>query len=102
MNKLQPKDQGETSKQPPVLYGKDRLIQDIRDFVGKDGYVPVTERGNQPTMNMTAADYDGIILRMSIGREKRRRIEYTEMDETMLMNVILELFRYYNYCHLYA
>lgn len=102
MNKLQPKDQSETSKRPPVLYGKGRLIQDIKDFVGKDGYVPVTEHGNQPTMNMTAADYNGIELRMSIGREKRRRIEYTEMDETMLMNVILELFRYQNYCHLYA
>lgn len=102
MNKLQPKDQGETPKRPPVLYGKDRLIQDIKDFVGKDGYIPVTEHGNQPTMNMQAADYDGIELRMRIGCEKRRRIEYTEMDEQMLMNVILELFRYQNYCQLYA
>lgn len=102
MDKLQPKDQGETPKRPPVLYGKDRLVQDIKDYIGKDGYIPVTEHGNQPTMNMQAADYNGIELRMRIGREKRRRIEYTEMDEQMLMNVILELFRYQNYCHLYA
>lgn len=85
-----------------MLYGKDRLIQDIKDYVGKDGYIPVTEHAYQPTMNMQAADYDGIELKMRIGREKRRRIEYTEMDEQMLMNVILELFRYQNYCHLYA
>lgn len=91
MNKLQLKDQRGAPKRSPELYGKDRLIQDIKDFVGKDGYIP-----------MTATDYNGIELRMSIGREKRRRIEYTEMDETMLMNVILELFRYQNYCHLYA
>lgn len=102
MNKLQHKEQSGAPKRPPVLYGKDRLIQDIKDYIGKDGYIPVTEHGNQPTINMQAADYSGIELRMRIGREKRRRIEYTEMDEQMLINVILELFRYQNYCRLYA
>ena len=84
------------------LNATERLIKDIKDFVGEGGYVPVTEHGNKPTMNMQAADTNGIVLRWPIGRERRRRIEYSEMDTDMLKNVILELFRYQNYCQLYA
>ena len=101
MKRLQPVNQKDAMR-PVVLCGNDRLRQDIRDFVGKDGYIPVTEHGYQPTMNVYAVDEKGVLLRFPIGREKRRRIEFSEMDETMLKNVILELFRYMNWCHLYA
>ncbi len=101
MKKLEPKNQPEGIR-PPVLYGDDRLRQDIRDFVGEGGYIPITEHGYQPSINAYAVDENGILLRHPIGREKRRRIEFTEMDEAMLKNVILELFRYMNWCHLYA
>ena len=86
----------------PILYGKERLIQDIRDFVGKGGYIPLTEHGNQPTMNIYAVDENGVIFRFPIGKERKRRADFPEMNETMLINVILELFRYQNWCHLYA
>ena len=100
MQKLQPIQTPHKTR--PVKYGKDRLVQDIQEFVGEGGYLPLTEHGNRPTMNIAAADYNGIELRFPIGREKRRRIEYTEMDEKLLTNVILEIFRYQNWCHLYA
>lgn len=87
---------------PPVFNNeKERLIQDIRDFVGKDGNVPM-EHGFRPQLNASSFNYDGMVLRFPIGREHRRSIGYEEMDEAMLTKVILELFRYYNYCHLYA
>ncbi len=100
METLQP--QQTPTETRPILYGKERLIQDIRDFVGKDGYIPLTEHGNQPTMNIYAVDENGVILRFPIGKERKRRIDFPEMDETVLTNVILELFRYQNWCHLYA
>lgn len=81
---------------------KDRLIGDIRDYIGKDGNIPVTEHGNRPSLNASAFDYDGMVLRHQIGREHRKRIEYSEMDESMLKDVIIEIFRYGNFCRLYA
>jgi len=86
---------------PAITHNKERLIQDIREFVGPDGYVPF-EHGYNPTMNASAIDGDGIILRWPIGREKRHRIEFSDMDTGMLINVILELFRYQNHCHIRA
>ena len=102
MNRLQPEGGQSAAPVPPVsLTEKQRLIQDIRDFVGTGGYVPM-EHGYRPSLNATAFDYDGMVLRLRIGRERRTRIEYSEMNEADLMKVILELFRYYNYCQLYA
>ena len=102
MKRLPLKGQQPAAPVPPVFATeKERLIQDIRDFVGKDGNVPM-EHGFRPTLNASAFDYDGMALRFRIGKEHRTRIEYEEMDETMLTKVILDLFRYYNYCHLYA
>lgn len=43
-----------------------------------------------------------MILRHRIGKEHRKRIEYNEMDVEMLQKAIIELFRYANYCRLYA
>ena len=43
-----------------------------------------------------------MVLSHQIGREHRKRIEYSEMDESMLKNVIIEIFRYGNFCRLYA
>lgn len=87
--------------QQPVLYGDDKLRQDIREYVGDGGYIPF-EHGYRPTMNIQAVEPDRIHLRFPIGRNRRRTIPLSEMDGQMLMNVILELFRYQNYCHLYA
>ena len=87
---------------PPVLYGDDRLRQDIRDFVGEDGYIPF-EHGYNPAINAYAVDYEGIHLRAAQGTAKRKRVlKYEDMDTKMLTAVILDLFRYLNYCHLYA
>lgn len=80
---------------------KEKLIKDIRDFIGENGVVPM-EHGYRPELNATAFDYNGMVLYKLIGREHRTRIEYAEMEERMLTRVILELFRYYNYCRLYA
>ena len=93
--------QPETPVPPASKTEKERLIQDIRDFVGKDGNVPM-EHGFKPTLNASSFDYGGMALRFPIGKERRKRIEYEEMDEAMLTKVILDLFRYFNYCHLYA
>jgi len=101
MKRLQPKNLSPAPVPPVFPSEKARLVQDIRDFVGKDGYVPM-EHGFQPAMNASAFDENGMVLRHRIGREHRSRIEYDEMDETMLTNVIIDLFRYLNYCHLYA
>lgn len=102
MKRLTLKGQQHETPVPPVFKTeKERLIQDIRDFVGKDGNVPM-EHGYRPQLNASAFNYDGMVLSFPIGREHRRSIGYEEMDEAMLTKVILELFRYYNYCHLYA
>ena len=104
MKRLTLKEESVTARPAPPVYGseKERLIGDIHDYHGKDGYLPVTEHGNRPTLNASAFDYDGMILRFPIGKERRRRIDYSEMDEQMLKDVIIEIFRYYNFCHLYA
>lgn len=80
---------------------KERLIRDIREFVGPNGYVAF-EHGYRPTFNAAGVSDKQVDLRFAIGREHRRKIELEEMDEPMLIKIILELFRYYNYCHLYA
>ena len=85
----------------PILYGKERLIQDIKDFVGEGGNIPF-EHGYKPSLNASEVTSEGIILRQPISPKKGRKMSFEEMDEKMLTNVILELFRYYNYCHLYA
>ena len=94
--------QEQNNLKSPVPYGEDRLRQDIRDFVGKDGYIPF-EHGYRPAINAYAVDYEGIYLRAAEGAVKKKRIlKYEDMDTKMLTAVILDLFRYLNYCQLYA
>lgn len=94
---------GESTSPAPASFPteKEHLVRDIRDFIGEDGYIPM-EHGYRPTLNAYAFDQEGMLLRFPIGKERRRRIQYSEMDEDMLTKVILELFRYFNWCHLYA
>lgn len=79
----------------------ERLKQSIRDFIGKDGCV-YFEHGYLPLFNAYAVDYNGVKLRWRIGREKRSRIEFDEMDEDTLRRVMEELFCYMVYCQVYA
>lgn len=104
MKKLQPKEEFQPKGPIPPVYAneKEHLIGDLHDYIGPDGYIPVTEHGNRPTLNALAFDYDGMVLRYPIGREHRKRIEYSEMDINMLKDSIIELVRYANYCRLYA
>ena len=99
MQKLSPRG-AENTPFPAPLSRKERLIKDIREFVGRGGYVPF-EHGFRPSINAQAVDENGIVLACRLGRG-RRRIEFAEMDETTLTNVVINLFRYVNYCHLYA
>ena len=85
---------------PPRKYGKEGLIQDIQEFIGKDGCIPM-EHGFKPTMNASSFEFDGMTTRIPIEKGKRK-ILYADMDEKQLMNVIRTLFQYLNYCHLYA
>lgn len=102
MKRLLPKDQPSGNPVQPVFKTeKERLIQDIRDYIGTDGYAPM-EHGYKPSLNAIGFDYDGMDLRHQIGKEHRRRIEYSQMDEKMLTEVIINLFRYSNYCRLHA
>lgn len=80
-----------------AISAKDRLAADIREYIGKDGYLPL-EHDYRPTLNACAFDSRGMILLKRIGREHRERIDYEEMDEQMLTNVIIELFRYHVHC----
>lgn len=80
---------------------KERLVRDIREFIGPDGYVAF-EHGYRPTFNVAGVSDKQVDLRFAIGREHRKKIELEEMEEAMLLKIILELFRYYNYCQLYA
>ena len=93
---------GESTSPAPASFPteKERLVRDIRDFIGEDGDIPM-EHGYRPTLNAYAFDQEGMLLRFPIGKERHRRIQYSEMDEDMLTKVILELFRYFNWCHLY-
>lgn len=104
MKKLPLKEEFQPKGPTPPVYNseKERLIGDLRDYIGEDGYIPVTEHGNRPSLNASAFDYNGMILRHPIGREHRKRIEFSEMDINMLKDSIIELFRYANYCRLYA
>ena len=79
-----------------MILNRDQLIKDIKEFVGKDGYVPF-EHGYQPTVNAYAVDYDGIWLKTT---HKHRPFE--EMCTEGIANIVFELFRYMNYCHLHA
>lgn len=92
---------GPATPAAPAVTEQQRLIKDIKDFVGKDGLIPF-EHGYRPTLNCWAVDENGIRLRFWIGKEKRKEIPFEEMDEKMLTKVIIELFRYMNYCHLEA
>ena len=81
---------------------KATFIQDIRDFVGKDGLVPF-EHGYKPSINMYSVDYDGIHRITSDGQNRTHSfVAFEEMDENTLKEIIINLFRYFNYCHLYA
>lgn len=101
MKRLEPKNPTEKVNPIFLLTGKERLVRDIQDFIGKDGCVSL-EHSYRPTLNVQSFDYNGMVLRFSIGRKKRTRIEYSEMDEKMLNNVVVELFRYYNFCQHYC
>ena len=80
---------------------KERLLKDIREFVGVGGNVPF-EHGFRPDFNASEVTDTEVVLRKPVGREHRRRIPLVELDADALLTIVLDLFRYQNYCHLYA
>lgn len=78
---------------------RERLIKDIQEFIGEGGYVAF-EHGYKPTLAIYGVAYDHVDRTMFSG--KYRKGYFYEMNETQLTNIILELFRYMNYCQLYA
>ena len=79
-----------------MTMNRERLIKDIQEFVGAGGYVAF-EHGYKPTIAAYGVGYDHIDRQL-----KPRKVYFEEMNEVQLTNIILELFRYMNYCHLYA
>ena len=77
---------------------KESIIRDIREYVGKGGYVPF-EHGYKPSVDMYAVDQKGIHRKAKKGCTF---VPFEEMDEDALKDIIIELFRYGTYCHLYA
>lgn len=52
---------------------------------------------------MYSVDYDGIHRITSDGQNRTHSfVAFEEMDENTLKEIIINLFRYFNYCHLYA
>ncbi len=92
---------GQTEPASNILSEKERLIQDIREFVGPGGCVSF-EHGFNPTFNMCAIDETQVLLRNQIGREHRHNVPLDELDEQVLKNIIIDIFRYQNYCRLRA
>lgn len=88
-------------KQPEPLYGKDRLVRDIQEFVGENGLIPF-EHGYRPQFNMWAVTDSVVKLRFPIGRQHRKEVPLKELDEPQLTTIIIDLFRYLNWCHLKA
>lgn len=84
-----------------ILSEKDRLIKDIKDFIGPNGCIAF-EHGYRPTYNAQMITDTEVILRFRIGKNRRSKIPLEEMDEATLKNIIIELFRYQNFCHLLA
>ena len=84
-----------------ILTEKDRLIKDIKDFIGPNGCIAF-EHGYRPTYNAQMITDTEVILRFRIGKNRRSKIPLEELDEAMLKNIIIELFRYQNFCHLLA
>ena len=82
-----------------MMTNKEQLIKDIQDFVGEGGYVAF-EHGYNPTMAIYGVAYNYVDRTMASG--KWRQGYFHEMSEEELTNIILELFRYMNYCQLYA
>lgn len=82
---------------------KESLIRDIREFVGEGGLVAF-EHGFKPSVNMYSVDENGIHRTVpdGSGGKKHSFVPFEEMDENTIKEIIINLFRYLNYCHLYA
>lgn len=80
---------------------KQRLVTDIREFVGKGGYLPF-EHGFRPSFNAYAIYDEKVYLRAPTGKRRMRTIPLEELDERQLTILIVDVFRYMNHCHLRA
>ena len=80
-----------------MYINKEKIIRDIKDFIGEGGYLPLTEHGYDPTFNAFAVDYNGI-YKFTTGGFK----PFEDMMPEALVNLVLEIFRYQNYCRLHA
>lgn len=80
-----------------MIIDKERLITDIREFLGEGG-VLYFEHGYKPTFNAYGLDENGIYCHFSKNPYKK----YEDMEPEQVANLVFEIFRYYNYCHLYA
>lgn len=79
------------------LLNKEQLIKDITDFVGKDGTVAF-EHGYKPNFNVSYIHENEVHFRFAIGRQHQRKCLLEDMTVDSLMLLIIELFRYLNYC----
>ena len=79
---------------------KSDLIRIIQEFVGEGGYIPVTEHGFKPSIQIYGVAYDHVDRTMTSG--KYRMGYFADMTAEELTEVILNLVDYENYCHLYA
>lgn len=96
-------DELESEVNRAVRLEKEILIQDIREFVGEGGLVAF-EHGFKPSVNMYSVDGNGIHRTVpdGSGGKKHSFVPFEEMDENTIKEIIINLFRYLNYCHLYA
>ena len=79
-----------------MFIDKEQLIQDIRDFLGEGG-VLYFEHGYKPRFNAYGLDCNGIWNGTNHTYKK-----YEDMLPEQVANLVFEIFRYYNYCHIYA
>lgn len=79
---------------------KSDLIRIIQEFVGEGGYIPVTEHGFKPSIQIYGVAYDHVDRRIAPGG--KREAYFADMTAGQLTEVILNLVDYENYCHLYA
>lgn len=80
---------------------KDSLIRAIKEYIGTDGCIAF-EHGYRPTFNAQMITDKEVILRFRIGKKKISRIPLEDLDEQMLTKLIIEIFKYQNYCQLRA
>ena len=79
---------------------KEELIRTLQEYIGEDGYIPF-EHGFKPGFNAYGVAYDHVDQKV-VPANGERELYFKDMDEAQLTNVIIDLVRYQNYCHLYA